>query len=112
MVIAGITGGWLVKLQMEPEKGTCLESWDNCATVCMTSLKSEVINMSFQAFCPECKKKVTAFTSSPPDLSDQSLDLHIALDRGGRIEVMHPADGGVHRWIVSDTLKSTRRKCG
>ena len=68
--------------------------------------------MSFQAFCAECKKTVTAFTASVPVLSDKPRDLHIALDKGGRIEVMHPADGSGHRWIVSDTLKSTRRKCG
>jgi hypothetical protein len=56
--------------------------------------------MSFQAFCPECEKTVTAFTSSPPESNDKSRDRHIALDKGGRIEVMHPADGSGHRWIV------------
>ena len=106
--------GWeskSVELQMEPGKRLASESSDNSSNVCKTSL-SEVTNMSFQAFCPECKKTVTAFTSSPPESSDKSRDRHIALDKNGRIEVMHPADGSGHRWIVSDTLKSTRRKSG
>lgn len=62
--------------------------------------------MSFQAFCPVCKRTVTAFAVSPPSLNDKPKGLRVALDKGGRIEVMHPADGGDHRWVVSDPLKS------
>jgi hypothetical protein len=67
--------------------------------------------MSFQAFCPKCKKTVTAFLVSPsdinpPNLRDEPDDLRSALDTHLPIEVIHPSDQGDHRWIQTDRLKA------
>jgi hypothetical protein len=60
--------------------------------------------MSFQAYCPECKKTVTA---SQVGLTDE--ELRLALNKNEDIEVMHPSHNGDHRWRPDNQARENMR---
>jgi hypothetical protein len=60
--------------------------------------------MTFQAYCPECEKKVTAITMLDGDVLWQSLD------SGADVEVMHTTEKGDHRWKLNNYEKENLRK--
>jgi len=60
--------------------------------------------MTFQAYCFECQKKVTAGTMLDGDVLWQSLN------SGADIEVMHITEKGDHRWKLNHYEKENLRK--
>jgi hypothetical protein len=60
--------------------------------------------ISLRAYCPSCKKMVTALP-----MLDNS-ELKPALDKNADIKVMHIAPGGDHVWSLKDREKENLRK--
>ena len=60
--------------------------------------------MTFQAYCPDCKKTVGALTIL------NTSELKRALETDSDVRVMHPTPKGDHVWPLDKTAKTNLRK--
>jgi hypothetical protein len=60
--------------------------------------------MTFQAYCPDCKKTVGALTIL------KTSELKRALETDSDVRVMHPTPKGDHVWSLDGTAKINLRK--
>ena len=59
--------------------------------------------MTLQAYCPDCKKTVTAHTLLA------NSELKRALDTNADVELMHPTPNGDHRWLAAGAARDNLR---
>jgi hypothetical protein len=60
--------------------------------------------MTFEAYCPDCKKTVGALTIL------KTSELKRALETDSDVRVMHPTPKGDHVWSLDGTAKINLRK--
>jgi hypothetical protein len=60
--------------------------------------------MTFQAYCPDCKKTVGALTIL------KTSEVKRALETDSDVRVMHPTPKGDHVWLLDQTAKINLRK--
>jgi hypothetical protein len=60
--------------------------------------------MTFQAYCPDCKKTVGALTIL------NATELKRALETDSDVRVMHPTPKGDHVWSLDGTAKTNLQK--